>query len=177
MALGADGDGSRLVAVALRLQVTLVGIVGEDDAAGVGACTAGDSGEVGTESLDRCHSLARSRHLVVAVACGVQRVGVRTYSEGLLAVGGHEGISALRVGNCCRLDLVVADIDADARVRCEGDDLLGELGDATVYIVIGSGVLRLEVTAEVELVVGLARQTEDIGRGTCQQRIVLVGMR
>ena len=64
--------------------------------------------------------------------------------------------------------LIVAHTDADSLVGGEGDGLLVQLVNAD------SRILCLELTAEVELVVGLTRQTEDIRCGSRQQRIARI---
>ena len=174
MTIGADDDGARLIAVAgvVRLIVNVGSVSGEDDAASSRTRTAWYCREVRTEGSH----YGVANHLVVAVAVSRQCVGIGCCGNWLLAVIRHEGIAVLGVEVCHPGNLVIAYIDTDALVRGEGNNLLGQLCDVKVGVVVGSGVLRLEVSAEIELIVGLSRQSEEIWRATSQQRVAWVCM-
>ena len=100
-----------------------------------------------------------SRRHVEAAASSIHQVAV----DLLAHVVRHEGIA---IDSCCR-HLAIADTNRDARLRDEADGLLGELGRRRCCRVLGS-----PLTAEVELVVGHAREADDIRLGSSQQRIL-----
>ena len=103
-----------------------------------------------------------SRRHVEAVASGIHQVAV----DLLVHVVRHEGIA---IDSCCR-HLAVADSNgdaSDARLRDEADGLLGELCWSRRCRVLGC-----PLTTEVELIVGLAREADDIRLGSSQQRIL-----
>ena len=100
-----------------------------------------------------------SRRHVEAAASGIHQVAV----DLLAHVVRHEGIA---IDSCCR-HLAIADSNGDARLRDEADGLLGELCWSRRCRVLGC-----PRTAEVELIVGLAREADDIRLGSSQQRIL-----
>ena len=65
--------------------------------------------------------------------------------------------------------LIVAHSDTDTRIRNETDNLLAKLVNGY------SCILSLEVTTEVELVVGLAWESNDIRHSSRQQWIARIG--
>ena len=149
--------------VAVLVGIHLAVVLTEDDAlniAGHASSTVGSHDEVRTEGLDD--------------GTGSVLVETATISSQHIACAGslQRGIAIVRqelvAGGLDRRQFVVADRNGDARLGSEDDFLLTESRDFFMR------VLGIERATEVELIVAVARQTDDIGRSCRTVRIAAV---
>ena len=115
----------------------------------------------------RCSEIRTERHgagrrlPVETAAIGIHQVAV---GHRLAHVVGHESIA---VGShLTGREFVVADTDGDGRLRNEADRLPAEFGRSGY-----GGVPCPPLAAEVELIVRLARESDDVRSGGAQQRV------
>ena len=77
-----------------------------------------------------------------------------------------EGEGVVLTATTCRpfhiTGLIVADSDVYACIRGKGDGLLGQPVNSC------GSIQRQEVTAQVELIVGLTREANNVWLGSCQ---------
>ena len=149
--------------VAVLVGIHLAVVLTEDDAlniAGHASSTVGGHDEVRTEGLDD--------------GTGSVLVETATISSQHIACAGslQRGIAIVRqelvAGGLDRRQFVVADRNGDARLGSEDDFLLTESRDVRMR------VLGIERATEVELIVAVARQTDDVGRSCRTVRIAAV---
>ena len=149
--------------VAVLVGIHLAVVLTEDDPlniAGHASSTVGGHDEVRTEGLDD--------------GTGSVLVETATISSQHIACAGslQRGIAIVRqelvAGGLDRRQFVVADRNGDARLGSEDDFLLTESRDFFMR------VLGIEGATEVELIVAVARQTDDIGRSCRTVRIAAV---